>query len=74
MASKDSQHIEVIRQFPVHSVGLVVRAQIWWNDEKHHAWHILLSLKYFLIIAGGNGQPIEIVVAGWVIHSLDIII
>ena len=71
---EDYQYIKIIGQFPIHPVGLAVRSQIWRIYDEHHALHVLLTLKHLLLITGGNGQPIEIVFARRIIHSLDVVV
>ena len=68
------QHIEIIGQIPVHSVGLAVRAQIGRIDEEHHARHILVTLKHLLIITGGNDQSVEIVTTRRIVSSLYVVV
>ena len=71
---EDCQYIKIIGQFPIHPVGLAVRAQVWRIDEEHHIRYILVSLKHLLIITGGNGQPVEIVAARRIVGRLDVIV
>ena len=56
VSGKHRQHIEVVRQFPVHLVCLAVRAQIRRVNQEHNAWHVLVSLKHLPVVAGGNGS------------------
>ena len=74
MSGENGHHVKVIRQLPVHLVGLTSRTQVWGIDEENHTRHILVSLKYLLIITGGNGQSVEIVAARRIVGSFDVVV
>ena len=68
------QHIEIIGQIPVHSVGLAIRTQVWGIDEENHTRNILVSFKHLLIITGGNDQSVEIVTTRRIVSSLYVVV
>ena len=61
MPGKDSQYIKVIGQLPIHLVRLALRTQIGGINEENYIRCALVPFKQFLVIAGSNAQPFEIV-------------
>lgn len=55
------QHIEIIRQSPVHPINPYISRQIWRINQKHYSRHILKTINEYFIIARSNLQSVEIV-------------
>ena len=61
MSGENGEHIEVVRQLPIHVVRADIRAQVGWVDEEHYSRRVLVLLDEFLVVAGHHGDALEVV-------------
>lgn len=74
VAGQNRQHIEVVGEPPIHTVGADFGGKVRRVNEEHYSRSVFEPLKQIPVVAGFNLKSGEVILAGRIVALADIVV